>query len=179
MHYERLKQKFQGGKVYFVCDMGDISNCPKQNRELILDVAAMNRDSIFLFCTKKPSIYLDWREYPENLILGATIETDMEIVKGYSSAPSPTNRFTALHMLRETEPEVKIALAIEPILEFSDDFEKQIDKIEPNIIWIGYDNYKHKLKEPPLPKTMKLTENLEAKGYTVYRKTLRKAWYEK
>jgi len=51
-------------------------------------------------------------------------------------------------------------------------------ELEPEFIYIGYDNYGNKLPEPPLSMVLRLINALRSHGITVYEKTLRKAWYE-
>jgi len=54
-----------------------------------------------------------------------------------------------------------------------------IVEIDPEVIYIGYDNYNSKLPEPSLKKTELLATTLIDSGYDVRLKTLRYAWWEK
>ncbi|MDW8022109.1 MAG: hypothetical protein RMI78_05735, partial [Nitrososphaerota archaeon] len=66
----------------------------------------------------------------------------------------------------------------EPILDFDlSELVHAIRRIKPIFVYVGYDNYGHRLPEPTLEKTKQLVE--EISKFTDARfKTLRKAWYE-
>ncbi|RLG05024.1 MAG: hypothetical protein DRN65_07395, partial [Thaumarchaeota archaeon] len=49
--------------------------------------------------------------------------------------------------------------------------------VKPIFVYVGYDNYGHKLPEPTLDKTKQLIAKLSEFTEVRY-KTLRKAWYE-
>ena len=172
--------KFNEGDFVFVSDMGDLFGnfIP---REWILRVLAYIKkfpETYFLFLTKNPARYAEFiEEFPENAILGATIETnrdDLYLKNKISGAPLPSLRYESLKKLDWD----KKFISIEPILDF--DFEvfwKWIDEIKPVIVYIGYDNYNHRLPEPTLSKTLKLIEKLREITLVV-KKTLRPAWNE-
>jgi hypothetical protein len=69
-------------------------------------------------------------------------------------------------------------VSIEPILNFTDRFDREIAKIKPVTVYVGYDSYGNRLPEPTLQKTVSLIRFLEARGIEVRTKTLRPAWYE-
>lgn len=76
------------------------------------------------------------------------------------------------------QTKLPLFISIEPILEFDYGFTKLLRSIHSWAVAVGYDNYKHSLPEPELSKTLKLIEELE-KFTIVYRKTIKKAWWEK
>jgi DNA repair photolyase len=132
----------------------------------------------FLFMTKNPRRYLELLPYiPQNAILGATIETTCdEIVQTdkVSNAPLPSQRYEAM---KELDCKRKI-VSIEPVMDFDiKTFQKWIEEINPFIVYVGYDNYCHKLREPPLKQTMDLMEKLSETSLVI-KKTLRPAWFE-
>jgi hypothetical protein len=132
----------------------------------------------FLFMTKNPKRYLDLLQYiPKNAILGVTLETtNDEIVQTdkVSIAPLPSERYQSIKAL---EWDRKI-VSIEPILDFDlNTFIKWVEDINPFIVYVGYDNYSHKLREPTLKQTNKLLSMLPETSLVI-RKTIRPAWFE-
>jgi len=179
LHEERLGKKWRKPKTIFTVDMGDMfcSEIPGEWILKVLDTIAMNQHCKFLLLTKNPSRYHEFTEYfPSNVILGTTIETNRgDIIEKISKAPKPMSRFLDMKEITWTPKFV----AVEPILEF--DLPVLIDiitEIEPKLISIGYDNYKHQLPEPPLNKTQQLIEQLQQNGFEIELKTIRKAWWE-
>jgi len=128
----------------------------------------------FLMLTKNPLCYLGYNPYlSNNVIRGATIETDIDIPSTISVAPRPSIRF---QYMRAIKNESTTFISIEPIMKFTGDFAEKIIACEPWAVAVGYDNYKHKLPEPRLSQTEVLIEELEEAGIVVYRKTIREAW---
>lgn len=180
MHWERLNRKWRKPKIVFVVDMGDLfcDGIPSDWIVRILNAIRLNPKSYFLLQTKNPKRYDEFVEYfGKNVILGATIETNIfPITDRISRAPRPEERYRAM---RDVSWENKF-VSIEPILDFDlDVMIKWISDIEPMRVAVGYDNYNNRLDEPPLRKTLKLIEEIEAIGIEVERKTLRKAWWER
>jgi len=174
---EELTKKFNGG-IVFVSDMGDIMAETVPNA-WILKVIYYIRDfpnTKFLFLTKNPKRYHNFiSAFPQNAILGATIETDDDTVyRGISRAPPPSERIKAMADLDWN----KKFISIEPILKFTDDFSEKIREIKPFMVYVGYDNYRNKLPEPSIDETRKLISEL-SKFTNVYEKTIRKAWWER
>jgi len=166
-----LNKRFRSGFI-FVSDMGDLFGdwVPKEWIEKVLKVVKETPKATFLFLTKNPARYLEFN-FPNNVILGATIETDIDF--GLSFAPRPEKRYEAMRQLRGRK-----MVSIEPILNFSlDSLVEWIREIQPEFVYIGYDNYANRLPEPRLEKTLKLISALceftEVRG-----KTIRKAWNE-
>jgi len=180
IHPEEFRVKFENG-VVFVTDMGDLFN-NKVPKEWILKVIKHIEkfpNTYFLFLTKNPERYQEFLSlFPENAILGATIETNKDklfIKQRISDAPLPSLRYEAMKKLKW---KLKF-ISIEPILDFDlYIFTKWIQEINPFMVYVGYDNYNNKLPEPPLEKTRKLITKL-SKFTLVIQKTIRPAWYEK
>ncbi|BES82573.1 DUF5131 family protein [Pyrodictium abyssi] len=179
---EEFRKRFKGG-VVFVSDMGDLWGewVPDDWIRRVLNHIKRFPNTWFLFLTKNPQRYHDFLdEIPPNAILGATIETnrDSYFQEGHkprmSSAPLPSRRYRAM---KELDWPLKF-ISIEPILDFDlDVFTRWIEEINPFMVYIGYDNYSHRLPEPPLAKTRELIKRLE--DFTlVIRKTIRPAWNE-
>jgi DNA repair photolyase len=183
---EELDKFFKKGCV-FVSDMGDLFGMWVPHywiMDVINRISTMSAD--FLFLTKNPKRYLDFLSViPDNCILGATIESNMNYA-ALSKAPPQSNRLFWMTKLAEimelrrknAKTWNRLFICIEPILDFnSDEFSNVIvNWIKPWAVAVGYDNYGNRLPEPSLAKTMQLIEQLEKAGITVYRKTLREAW---
>ncbi len=116
--------------------------------------------------TKSPLHYFHWDLlWPENLYLGATMETNRDY--HLTRAPAPLYRYIAMRAL--THP--KKFLSIEPICDFDlDEMLSWIKEIAPQIIEVGADNYHNSLTEPPWEKVEQLLEGLENICPTVVRK---------
>ena len=180
LNQEEFKARFGEGEFVFVSDMGDLFGdfIPGEWILKVLSHVGRFPRTHFLFLTKNPARYSEFIDlFPENAILGATIETDddrLYLEHGISKAPPPSERYEAMRRL----PWDKKFIAIEPILDFDlDEFSKWIEEIEPIMIYIGYDNYGNRLPEPPLSKALALAERL-SKTTLVVKKTMRPAWSE-
>ena len=172
--------KFGKGDLIFVSDMGDMfaDFVPSEWIVKVLDHIRQFPEADFLFMTKNPKRYIELLpQIPENAILGATIETTCdEIIQTdkVSNAPLPTQRYEAMKAL---DWKRKI-VSIEPIMDFDINlFSKWIEEINPFIVYVGYDNYCHKLREPTLKFTMELVNQLSETSLVI-KKTLRPAWFE-
>jgi len=175
---KELLKTFKPGEFVFVSSMGDLWGAwvPKEWQSQILRKVAQFPNTIFLFQTKNPSGYRKF-SFPSNTILGITIETDRYPPVGISRAPAPEER---IEIAKELSKEGKrIAISIEPVIIFDfPRFVTELVKINPEIIWIGYDNYEHKLPEPSLLETKILIRFLKNLGFRVSEKTIRRAWWE-
>lgn len=175
-HYERLwdylsltKEKHE---FIWACSAGDISFADPLWIDIILSrikKRLMNRT--FLFQSKDPRCFKE-HEFPENVMLGITLETNRD--EGYSEgmplegmneliskAPSPSARNEAF---LDVEHGRKI-YTIEPILDF--DLEELVGMIkegEPERVYLGYDTKNCGLPEPDIKKTKKLRDEL--RGFT-------------
>jgi len=127
-----------------------------------------------LLLTKNPKFYYDWRNHiPENAVIGCTIESDTAIMRDFSKAQAGYHR---LWWMQEMNAWLKNKrfISIEPIMKFTPEFEKEIRKIEPWAVAVGYDNYSNGLPEPRMAATEYLISQLET-FTTVYRKTIRES----
>jgi len=153
-----LSRKFKPGDFVFVCYQGDIAFA---SRHIIVDLTARITEQPevnFLFCSKSPLNYYYWEmHWPENLYLGATIESTLD--HGLSKAPTPFYRYWAMREL--VHP--KKFISIEPVCDFDlDEMLFWMAQIKPQIIEVGADNYHNDLPEPPWEKVEKLLEGLRA-----------------
>lgn len=175
-----FRVKFSRGDLVFVSDMGDLFGTfiPSNWIHRVLERIARFPKTYFLFLTKNPARYYEFLgQIPSNAILGATIETNIDqivLTDTVSEAPPPSKRYTAM---RDLDWDKKI-ISIEPVLDFElETFSQWIEDIVPFLVYIGYDNYNNKLKEPPLIKTLSLIDRI-AENTLVIKKTIRRAWFE-
>ena len=176
-HPERLDKIPKSG-IVFVSDMGDISFASTEILRRICKAINMiheKYDVIFFFESKNPSIFgilYSLIEHGERVIFSTTIETNIDyIASKFSKAPEPSIRKYYMEQFSGRKH-----VSIEPIMEFElPILFRWITDIEPECVSIGYDNYHNNLPEPPLDKTLRLIEDLEASGIVVERKTLREA----
>jgi protein gp37 len=175
----KLVKKELGKKFYnefvFVSDMGDLFGdwvFPEWIKEVI-HTLKLSPSSDFLFLTKNPKRYFEFLDImPLNVVLGATIETNRSF--RVADAPSVEERCGMMAKL----PWKRKLVSVEPIMDFDlEVFVQWIRDIRPRVVYVGYDNYQHKLPEPTLAKTEQLITQLQAFA-KVRRKTIRKAWSE-
>jgi DNA repair photolyase len=186
-HPERLN-KIPKAKTIFACAYGDIAFAKIEWVGEIVKAIEEHPEKTFYIQTKRPRILADIKELfgiPENVKLGITVETDSELFatpseyKRYwqiSCAPNPSKRLSDTFFIITRGCEIDY-VTIEPILDFSWDFVRRLKLLNPEFVYIGYDNHNCKLPEPPLEKTLKLIEELE-KFTEVRLKTIRRAWWE-
>jgi len=154
---KRLNETFKPGEFIFTVDMGDLfcEAIPSEWITKVINHVERFPKTTFLFLTKNPARYLEFiHEFPENCILGTTIETNRDDYSWLSKAPKFSERFDAMMKVKEARPELRRFISIEPILDF--DPEILVDwiiKIEPCMVYVGYDNYNYRLPEPSLEKT--------------------------
>lgn len=182
-HFERMKlpvPRTRYMQFIFLCANGDVAFCPTPDLEKIIDWIKSFPDRTFLLQSKDPSTFNRVKHlFPENLILGTTIETqNYFITRKLSKAPDPFQRYVDLcnivHPLK--------MVTIEPVLRFNPDIMiKWMEEIKPCMIWLGYDSKpkENKLPEPALADVKCLHWELSMRGFSVILKTIRKAWWEK
>jgi hypothetical protein len=184
-HLERLWKsppKTSGKSFIFFPSSGDVTFASKSDFGVAIDYATTYHDATFLIQSKNPSCFLPYK-FPENVILGTTAETNLltfnseqskfQFYSDISKAVYPIHRLNALRSLSHKRKFV----TIEPILDFSEYFVDLIKTVNPEFVYIGYDNHHCKLPEPKLAETQQLIRELE-KFTEVRVKTLRKAWWE-
>lgn len=177
-HESRLNQPLPRTgfmQFIFVCASADISFCPDDKLVKIVDRMRSEPNKTFLLQSKNPKTFNRTR-FPRNVILGITLETNRDDDYGkVSKAPKPSKRY---------EDFVKVAhptkmVTIEPVVDFDLEMMVEwIERINPCMVWLGYDSRKTRLPEPPLDKVKRLYWELGKRGFTVMLKTIRKAWWE-
>lgn len=186
VHLERLEKpppKTMGKEFIFFPSSGDVAFAPKSAVCQAMDYARKYSDRTFLMQSKNPECFFRY-DIPKNVIVGSTIETNRicfytpsqySYYAWISTAPLPEKRFLAMTNLTSL---VRREVTIEPILDFDlYILNNWIHRINPEFVYIGYDNHRCFLPEAPLAKTLELIDDL--KKFTEVRlKTIRPAWWE-
>lgn len=122
-----------------VCDKADLFGNWTPDEwiiNVINDIKETDQRITFLFLTKNPARFHDFINlFPENCLLGATIETnrDGEYEK-YSKAPKPSERYRAMKSLDFPRK----FISIEPMMDFDTEiFQKWIRDIAPEKVIVG------------------------------------------
>ena len=174
--------KTKEGQFVFFPKGGDVSFCFAPDFLEMLKFCETNPQTTFLIQSKNPDYFWNFR-YPQNVILGITLETDLDEFdtpskyhhyREISLATAPMKRAIDFLNVNHSRKEV----TIEPILKFSNNLINWLQFCKPEFIYVGYDTKKCKLPEPKLSDTLELIRRLEELGFEVRRKTMRKAWYE-
>lgn len=180
-HEERLDNRLPRTKedqFIWVGSSGDISFIQDENMIQILDKIKEYSNRTFFFQTKNPKWFQKW-SFPENVILGITLETDIPyLTKRYSKTFIPSMRVKDFSSVKHKRK----CITIEPILKFYlYTMLSYCLKIDPERVYIGYDSKKNKLSEPSLFHTNQLITSLKRILPTckIKEKLIRKAWWEK
>jgi len=173
-HPERLEQSLprtNDNEFIFTCSSGDVAFCPTSYLRKILERVARQPSKTFLIQSKNPKTF-SRVVFPDNVILGVTIETNRDdLYSGISKAPKPSQRFKEFLKIKHPLKMV----TIEPVVDF--DLEvmvKWIKQINPCTVWLGYDSGKNGLPEPSYKKFMSLHNRLKGMGINVILKSVKK-----
>ena len=163
----------KGDEFSFTCATGDVSFCPTGFLKKIVKRIDSQPNKTFMIQSKNPKTF-DRVVFPDNVILGITLETNRD--QGYSKvskAPVPTQRFK--DFLRIDHPRKMIT--IEPAMDFDLDVMLEwMKQIKPCIVWIGYDSKSNcHFPEPDLKKSMNFHKAMQDEGIKVKLKTMREA----
>lgn len=159
-----MKRKFKPNTMVFVCDMNDLFGewVHQKHIEEIINYISKFPETTFLLLTKNPKRYGDFVKLskvviPSNCILGTTIETNRdEKYETFSNAPKPSERIYQIGWVGSffrAWANGKYMVSIEPIMDFDlKDFVEDIKWVDPDFVYIGYDNYNNDIPEPSLNK---------------------------
>jgi len=192
IHEERFKKRPKattGDQFVTIGLNGDISRASDEVMLRIIQYCKDWKDRTFLLQSKNPERFMAF-EFPDNVILGTTIETnrgqiwnpataprfiDLMNYSDISKAPEPYERYFFMSKLTKNRKYV----TMEPILDFDVNvMVYQMRSIKPTIVYIGYNTANINLPEPTLAKTQELITKLRELGITVKEKKMRPAWYE-
>ena len=177
IHSERLTEKFKAGETVFIAAMGDIVFATHEQWDAILEAIRNYPQTTFFLQSKNPQCFLRGVVYPQNVILGTTIETNRNTYD-YSDAISTVYRYEAMRELKHRK-----YISFEPIFDFDlDVLLGWAKEIAPEFVYVGYLDKlsrakKLQLPEPPLERVKELCWQL-AKFTEVRLKTIRKRWTE-
>lgn len=106
----------------------------------IMRAASEHPDKCFIFCTKNPGRYFDFIDkFPPWTILATTVESDIDY--NCSRAPPPMVRLEELRKLRlalgDFSRTKTVAISIQPIMTFTDNFVGAIRRVMPDQVGIG------------------------------------------
>jgi len=169
-HPERLG-KIPNSEIVFVCGDGDISfSSIEYTKKIIETVKTKSKPTQTIYFQSKNPAYFENFEFPPNVILLTTLETDDdEIYAEISQAPLPTDRADDFRKLKYPR---KI-LTLEPLIKYHKErFIEIIKGIQPEAVWIGYNSRPNyvTLPEPSLAETMELITEL--RKFTVVKEKL-------
>lgn len=171
---DRTPPKTGDGEFLTMGLTGDIAFASDAEMKAAIAYSEKWSDRAFFVQTKAPHLFITYN-FPENVILDCTIESDLTYL--YSKAPGVKDRQKIMAsgpVQRLNNPKW---ITVEPIMGFSQGFAEFLEEIHPEVVYIGYDSKKHGLIEPSLDQTMKLIERVE-KFAEVRPKLLRKAHWE-
>jgi len=175
-----LLRRFRADDFVFAGTMRDLFS-PDVSLDMLADVFSWigRSDAQFLLLTKNPGrLYeaLTALKVPSNCVLGATIESDLNY-PDLSRAPPQPKRLEAMQRIAADFPTYRTFVSVEPVLKFTPEFPEKIRLVRPWGVAVGYDNYNHRLPEPPLAEVKSLMGCVG--GFSkVYVKTVREAWWE-
>lgn len=159
---KEFKVDYGHGNTIFIENCNDLfaKEVPQHFINRIIHHCLRYPDNTYVFQTKNPERYLD-SLFPEGSILGATIETNYDIL-GISKAPSPNTRMLAMERLSGS---CRTFITIEPVLDFDVDIlASWIDRIRPEFLNLGADSKGHGLPEPTVSKIHALVDKLKEYG---------------
>lgn len=176
-HPERLSRIPGGSRIVFACGNGDLSFCPHEFRQSIVDAIRMRNERYpertYYLQSKAPWSAFSHLELPGNVVLVTTLETNRD--EGYdqiSKAPEPSARWEAFRRLDHARK----VLTLEPLLDFDfAAFLEMILAVRPEYVWAGYNTRPRavQLPEPAPVKVDELIRALESASIEVRRKDLR------
>jgi len=168
-------------KFIFVVAGGDIAFAKKAYLDKVAQVMSGFPKINFLVQTKCPRMLFSKAcSFSQNVAIDITLETNRdEDYDKISSAELPSKRFQAFLEFRHPRKFV----TKEPILKFDKDvIVSWMRRLAPSRIYVGYESKglakKFGFPEPALNETTDLTKTLGDECFTVYRKLMRKAWWE-
>jgi len=170
IHPKRLTEKLpETGYMQFIfaCASGDVSFCDVASFRFIVQRMREEPSKTFLLQSKNPKTFHRIKDWPENVILGTTIETNRkDLASGASLAPEPIRRAVALGQIKCARKMV----TIEPIMDFDSGLILNlIDEVNPCMVWMGFNSKRASLQlpEPSLEKFRDLHWRLAALGIPV------------
>jgi len=158
-HPEKLSRrppKPPKGGFVFLDSTGDFAFASHSYLMEVLSYCRRYPDIDFLVQSKYPRRF-EGIEIPDNVIVATTVETDRwELLAPYTRAPSPYTRLDVLSRIR-----ARRMVSIEPVMPFTKLFPRKIEKVEPELVYIGLDNYKTGIPQPSWDEVLWLNDELK------------------
>lgn len=176
-HAERLNASLPetyGDQFIWACSSSDISFSQEGWMNPTIERMKLKKDRTFFLQSKKPEWFKKY-DFPSNVLLGITLETDSDLnYDRISKAPPPMVRYK---QFADLDCKNRKIVTIEPVLRWSytELFLAHIKDIRPERVYIGYDTKRTKLMEPRLKQVQELMKGL-AKFTKVKPKLLREPW---
>lgn len=189
----RLKSEWKDGKLIRDLDLGggvfvspynDIMTVPKEDIIVVLkqcDYAKWNESepTTFIFQTKDPAKYFEYREFiPRGSWLGTTIETscwENYELSNITHAPSSGYRYNEMDSIKRFNGNKhKYFVTIEPIMVSDDKIVTWMDRLHPDLIFIGANTSKVQLPEPTPDELIELIEQLKSITHVHLKRNLKR-----
>jgi hypothetical protein len=174
-----------GEQFIFFPKGGDVCYATIIEFKQMLAFIRSNPQSRFLIQTKRPKFLLKHCPLPENVLVGITLESDLETyatpssILTYHEVSPRSTPLVERAAIFASIPHNHKSVTIEPILQFNlKKLLQLIRDINPEVVYVGYDTKKCKLPEPTLAETTALMNLLKKEGFTVRLKQIRRAWFE-
>ena len=178
-HPERLEKTLPRtgfGEFIFTCASGDVAFCKTTYLEQIAERMRNDPTRTFLIQSKNPATFARVK-WPINVVLGTTIETNRDaLCRAISKAPPPSRRLLDFLAIDHRSKMV----TIEPVMAFDMDIMVEwMAKLNPCLIWLGFDTKGCGLPEPTTEQVRELHWRLSLLGIPVRLKDVRTtgAWF--
>lgn len=162
-----MKKNLGKGKTWFVCAQNDLFAAPQEFIHRILGRCKEFPENEYVFQTKNPErmFYIGKLRWPENNIVGCTIETNRHYV-GWSSTPKQIERVQWMVQIQGRK-----FITCEPLMDFDPEIlGGWIKATNPEFVNIGADSHKNRLPEPSADKIKVLIEKLTEYGIEIREK---------
>ena len=172
-HADRLDAplpRTQFSEFVFTCSNGDVAFCRTPYLRKIAARMKATPATTFLLQSKNPKTF-GRVEWPGNVVLGTTIETNRdELCRAISKAPPPSSRIRDLAAIDHRSK----MLTLEPVMRF--DLKVLlgwVERIQPAVVWLGFDSRRTDLPEPTRDEVRELAWQIGLLGIAVRLKTIR------
>jgi len=166
---KEFKVNYDKPGTYFIEHMNDLfaENVPYRFIARILSHCNTWPDNTYVFQTKNPE-RMKFAAFPENVVLGITLETNRLSTINTSNTPLPYDRIDDFKSIKRP----KKFITIEPIMQFDINILSEwIIEIHPEFVNIGADSKKSGLPEPTWEEVQALINVLQDNGIEVRQKS--------
>ena len=171
-----LRTNLGEGKFIFIGSGTDMfaNNVPSEWIKKVLEACIKYPGNRYLFQTKNTA-RLKLFSYPDNTVLGTTIETN----RWYEAMGNTVNPFYRGMHMSELNPRYDRMVTIEPVMDFDTKYLVElIDMVGPKWVNLGADSGGNKLPEPTEDKIRHLIAGLEVFTEVKLKKNLKRLYPE-